>query len=73
MDYDENKVDEAVLALLLLTLHGGNRAWKGFDWEAFNRLHAKGLINDPVSKNKSVMLTEAGLQQAEALFAKLFQ
>ena len=73
MDYDTDKVDEAVLALLLLTLHDGNRAWKGFDWEALNRLHAKGLIDNPVSKNKSVVLTEAGLAQAETLFAKLFQ
>ncbi len=73
MDYDTNKVDEAVLALLLLTLHDGNRAWKGFDWDTLNRLHAKGLIDNPANKNKSVVLTEAGLEQAEALFEKLFR
>ena len=32
MDIDEEKVDDAVLALLRLTLHDGYRAWKGFDW-----------------------------------------
>jgi hypothetical protein len=29
MDYDKDKVDEMVLALLFLTLHGDGRAWKG--------------------------------------------
>jgi hypothetical protein len=50
MDYDPNKVDEAVLALLYLMLHDGTRAWKSFDWEAMNRLHEKGFISDPVGK-----------------------
>ena len=60
MEIDTNKVDEAVLALLYLTLHDGARAWKGFDWDTLNRLHAKGFISDPVSKAKSVILTEEG-------------
>jgi hypothetical protein len=42
MNIDADKVDEAVLALLQLGLHEGNRAWKGFDWDAMQRLHAKG-------------------------------
>jgi hypothetical protein len=42
MEIDTDKVDEAVLALLYLTLHDGARAWKGFDWDTLNRLHAKG-------------------------------
>ena len=58
MEIDTEKIDEAVLALLYLTLHDGARAWKGFDWDTLNRLHAKGLISDPVSKSKSVVLTE---------------
>jgi hypothetical protein len=37
MDYDPDKVDQAVLALLYLTLHDGRRAWKTFDWDAMNR------------------------------------
>ena len=28
MDIDTDKIDEAVLALLHLTLHDGNRVWK---------------------------------------------
>jgi len=72
MDYNTDRVDEAVLALLYLTLHDGARAWKSFDWEAMNRLHQKGYISDPIGKAKSVVLTEEGLQQAERLFKKLF-
>jgi hypothetical protein len=37
-----------------------------------NRLHQKGYISDPISKAKSVVLTEEGLQEAERLFKKLF-
>jgi hypothetical protein len=50
MDYDKDKVDEMVLALLYLTLHDGARAWKGHDWDAMDRLHKKGMIFDPVGK-----------------------
>ena len=72
MEIDTDKIDEAVLALLYLTLHNGARAWKGFDWETVNRLHTKGLILDPVSKAKSVVLADAGLRASEELFRRLF-
>jgi hypothetical protein len=72
MDYDADKVDEAVLALLYLTLHDGARAWKSFDWEAMNRLYEKGYISNPVGKAKSVIFTEEGLREAERLFQQLF-
>ena len=72
MEIDDEKIDEAVLALLYLTLHEGNRAWKGFDWESMNRLHEKGFISNPVSKAKSVVLTEQGLAESARLFEKLF-
>jgi hypothetical protein len=70
---NEDKVDEAVLALLLLGLHDELRVWKGFDWPAMNRLHEKGFISDPVGKAKSVILTPAGLAEAERLFKRLFE
>jgi hypothetical protein len=54
MEIDEDKVDDAVLALLRLTLHDGQRAWKGFDWDTLDRLHRKDLIGNPVNKAKSV-------------------
>ena len=65
MDWDPEKIDDAVLGLLFLTLHDGNRAWKNFDWDALNRLHAKGLIENPKNKNKSVALTPEGLELAQ--------
>jgi hypothetical protein len=76
MDYDADKVDDAVLALLMLTAHDedefGARAWKGHDWDTLNRLHEKGFIGDPVSKAKSVVVTPEGLARGRELFAKLF-
>lgn len=72
MELDEDKIDEAVLALLQLTLHDGYRAWKGFDWAVLDRLHRKGLIENPVGKAKSVVLTEEGLQRSAALLEVLF-
>ncbi len=72
MNIDEDKIDDAVLALLFLTLHDKNRAWKQMDWEVLNRVHKKGLIEDPINKTKSVILTENGLKQSELLFRKLF-
>jgi hypothetical protein len=36
MEYDEDKVDEMVLALLFLTLHDNYRAGKGHDWDAMD-------------------------------------
>lgn len=44
MEIDTDKIDEAVLGLLWLTLHEERRAWKGLDWNALDRLHEKGLI-----------------------------
>jgi hypothetical protein len=73
MDIDADKIDEAVLALLHLTLHDGVRAWKGHDWHALDRLYQKGLIDNPVGKAKSVVLTDEGLAESERLFRKLFE
>ncbi|MBC7435162.1 MAG: hypothetical protein H7332_03735 [Bdellovibrionales bacterium] len=69
---DEARIDRAVLAVLSLTLHNGDRAWKTFDWDAMNRLHAKGFISDPVGTAKSVALTETGLAEAQRLALYLF-
>ena len=52
MTIDTDKIDETVLALLQLTLHDTVRAWKGHDWEVLNRLHRKGMIDNPVGKTK---------------------
>jgi hypothetical protein len=72
MDLDQSKIDDAVLALLRLGLHDENRAWKGFDWDALERLHAKGLIGNPRGKTKSVVFTQEGLERSEQLLRSLF-
>jgi len=72
VEFDTNKIDDAVLALLYLGLHDGARAWKGFDWDAMNRMHEQGYITDPRGKAKSVVFTEEGLQRAERLLDELF-
>ena len=69
---DEDKIDRAVLALLFLGLHDEVRAWKGFDWEALNRLHEKGFISNPRGKAKSIVFTEEGLLEARRLLEELF-
>jgi hypothetical protein len=72
MDLDTDKIDEAVLALLYLGLHDGARAWKGFDWDAMDRLHQKGYITDPRDRAKSVVFTDEGLERAQRLLEKMF-
>jgi len=72
MPLDLDRIDEATLALLYLGLHNERRAWKGFDWDATNRLHAKGLLDNPRNKNKTVVLTDEGLESAKAACARLF-
>jgi Domain of unknown function (DUF6429) len=72
MELDHDKIDDVVLALLYLGLHGGTRAWKSFDWDAMDRLHEKGYISNPQRKAKSVVFTEEGLERAERLLAALF-
>ena len=76
-DSQDDRIDEAVLALLHLGIHerhpDGARTWKTFDWDAMDRLYRKDLITNPVSKAKSVVLTETGLVQAEAAFRRLFE
>ena len=75
MDYDVEKLDEIVLALLHLNAFGskdGVRAWKGFDWDSLDRLHARGLIGNARSTAKSVVLTEEGARLAKELFRRHF-
>lgn len=73
MELDRDRVDQAVLALLYLTVDREGRAWKSFDWDAMGRLHEAGLILNPVGKAKSVVLTEKGLVESERLARVLFE
>ena len=75
MNYDVDKVDDMVLALLYLTSSKdqyATRAWKGLDLEILNRLHQKGYISDPGVKSITVELSEEGARLSKELFHKLF-
>lgn len=76
MEFDNDKIDDMVLALLALTTFDqgpyGARAWKGHAWEVLDRLHEKGFIDNPVGKAKSVWLTEDGLKRSQQLFEQHF-
>jgi len=75
MEYDKDKVDDMMLALLYLTTFQDGpilRAWKGMDWDISDRLHEKGYIGNPRGKTKSVVLTEEGAKRSRALFEKYF-
>ncbi|MDP1783871.1 MAG: DUF6429 family protein [Sulfuricurvum sp.] len=72
MEYDDDKIDETVLAVLLLTLHQDYYVWKNIDWDVMDRLHEKGYIDNPKSKAKSVSLSDDGLEKARNIFDKLF-
>ena len=71
-DLDTDKLDDAALAILSLTLHDGNSVWRGLDWAITGRLHAEGLIADPVGKAKSLVLTDDGLARAQTVLAAMF-
>lgn len=75
MDYDRDKVDEMVLALLYLTSSHdkyGTRAWKGLDMNVIKRLHEKGHIHEPDKNSPTLSLTEAGGNLSKELFEKFF-
>lgn len=73
MDFDTDKIDEDVLALLYLTSFRERngfpwRTWKSHDWEVMDRLCERGFISDPKSKAKSVVFTDEGYERAKTLF-----
>ena len=72
MKYDEKLIEDAVLALLTTFSFDGGNAWKGFDFEVMNRLHEHGFISDPVNRNKSIWLTEEGVERGRRIADQLF-
>lgn len=72
----ENLTPLEQFALVLLRTsafeeYGQLRSWKGYDWDIMNRLCEMGFISNPVGKAKSVVFTEAGRRQADALVTTL--
>ncbi|WP_422421908.1 DUF6429 family protein [Pseudomonas sp. GZD-222] len=72
MEYDEKLIEDAVLALLATFSSDDGNAWKGFDFEIMNRLHEHGFISNPVNRNKSIWLTEEGLERGREIADRLF-
>ena len=79
-DFDMEKAAEMTLALMALCLHDEveaedgriARTWKSYAWGVTDYLHEQGMISDPRSKAKSVVLTPEGLARSRALFQKHF-
>ncbi len=75
MEFDTEKIDDMVLALLYLTSfkeYDAIRTWKGYDWDTMDRLHQKGMIGDPHSRKKSVGLSDEGAKRSKELFEQYF-
>jgi hypothetical protein len=74
-EIDFKKLDEIILALLYYSARQekhGVLAWKSLDWGALERLFIEGLIGNPISKGKSVLLTAEGNSLGQQLFEKHF-
>lgn len=72
MQYDERKIEEAVLALLGALEFEDGRVWKRYDFRVMEALHEKGYITDPHGKQESVNLTKDGMEVAKRLADDLF-
>jgi hypothetical protein len=75
MEFDKDKVDEMILALLYLTSSTdkfGTRAWKAFDWQSMDRLYKKGYISDPHEKGPTLTFSKDGAELSRQLFGKFF-
>ena len=72
MEYDEKLIEEVVLALLTTFSFDNGNSWKGHDFQIMNRLHEQGFISNPVNKNKSIWLTQEGLERGRQIADRLF-
>ncbi|MFT6283820.1 MAG: hypothetical protein ACJAXM_000279 [Arenicella sp.] len=72
MDIDEDKIDDAALAIISMSMDWHRIAWKQVNWSITNRLYEKGYIHNPLGKTKSIIFTEEGEAKAEEVFKALF-
>jgi hypothetical protein len=72
MDFDDAKLQNAVLALLGTFAFENGRAWKRYDFSVMEALHKQGFITDPRGRSESVYLTEEGQLKAKELAATYF-
>jgi hypothetical protein len=73
MAFNRERAGDLVLALMQLTLHEQRRAWKSFDWDVMNDLFERGLISDPRSKAKSVLLSDEGLARSREMYVSYLE
>ena len=72
---DHEKIAESALAILSLSRMVepyGVTAWKGIDWDVMNLLYEKGWISNPVGKQKSIGISEEGIELADQFLEKYF-
>jgi len=72
---DHEKIAESALAILSLSRmveSYGVTAWKGIDWDVMNLIYEKGWISNPVGKQKSVGISEEGIELADQFLEKYF-
>ena len=76
MDFDGEKLETTVLALLYLNSFeyrsGEKRAWKALPWSVMDQLYERGYISDPKKKAKSVWLSTEGARLSQEWCEKLF-
>jgi hypothetical protein len=75
MEYNTEKVDEMVLALMYLTSSTdkySTKAWKGLNSQVLDRLYQKGYISDPNEKMPTLSLSEEAAKLSKELFFKYF-
>jgi hypothetical protein len=70
---DQEKLAEAALGILSLTLDENGNVWKMLNWDLMNLLFNKGWLQDPIRKTKSVQLTPEGQAVAEDFLVKHFE
>lgn len=68
----QQRMEDAVLALLGAFQFDDGRAWKRYDFSVMEVLHAQGWITDPRGKAESVFLTPEGQARAQQLARELF-
>lgn len=71
MELDNDKIDDAVLALLMLGA-SGSRAWKGLDQTVLERLHKRGFISNPQDRSATLVFSDEGLKRATRLRDEMF-
>lgn len=72
MAYSDQKVEDAVLALLGYFATKEGQTWKRYEFSVMESLHEKGFISDPRGRQESVFLTQEGLKLAQNLAKQLF-